>query len=89
MRYQYRIVNLGSFKAADRMVKSFGLLGQNGWRLVSIYDKGSNWVTGLEKGFALFMKEVPDGHDPDGEWASWEYADFVGQDPETAGFNPW
>lgn len=87
-RYQYRVVNLGTFKAADRMAKAFGKLGEDGWRLVAMHDKSSNWFAGYEKGFAIFLKVVPEGREPDGEWAKWEYADLVGEG-EDFGFNPW
>ena len=43
-RFQYRIVNLGVFNTAGRMVESFGRLGSVGRDLVGIYDKSSNWI---------------------------------------------
>ena len=72
-RFQYRIVNLGTFNAPDRMARVFGALGQDGWELVTMYDKSSNWFSGLEKGFAIFKRTVPAGEEPDGEWAAWGY----------------
>ena len=78
-RFQYHIVNLGMFKAADRMVKAFAHLGAHGWELVGMYDKASNWFSDMEKGFAVFKREVPDGEEPDGPWAEWQFADEVGE----------
>lgn len=69
MRWQYRIVNLGSFFAAGRLQANFARLGADGWELVTVYDKASNWMGGFEKGFALFKRPVEDGADPDGGWA--------------------
>ena len=76
-RYQYRIVNLGTFNAPDRMVRAFAALGKDGWELVTMYDKSSNWFANIEKGFAIFKRTVPDGQEPEGEWASWSYSTVV------------
>lgn len=63
------------------MAQAFGHLGSAGWELVTIHDKVSNWLGGMEKGFAIFKREVaPEDPEPD-KWASWEYADFVGRPP--------
>jgi hypothetical protein len=69
VRWQYRVVNVGMFNAADRLAAVLGLMGENGWELVGIYDKSSNWLSGMEKGFALFKRPVLDGSMPDGAWA--------------------
>jgi hypothetical protein len=61
------------------MVKAFTVLGSSGWELVTIYDKSSNWFGGMEKGFALFKREVADGAEPDGPWAIFLQAGQVGQ----------
>ena len=68
-RYQYRIVDLGMFSAIERMVESFGELGAHGWQLVATYDKASNWMTSMENGFAIFIRPVADGEQPEGPWA--------------------
>jgi hypothetical protein len=68
-RFQYRIVNLGFFKVTEQMVNAFGFLGESGWELVTVYDKSSNWASNMEKGFAIFKREVLDGDHPDGKWA--------------------
>ena len=65
-RFQYQVVNVGMFNAAERMVRVFGHLGERGWELVGMYDKSSNWFNQMEKGFALFKREVPEGEEPDG-----------------------
>jgi hypothetical protein len=78
-RFQYQIVSLGVFNVADKMVKAFAYLGENGWELVGIYDKSSNWVSGFEKGFALFKRLVLEGDSPEGPWAEFVHADQVGQ----------
>jgi hypothetical protein len=75
-RWQYQIVNLGTFGVADRMANAFGVLGSQGWELVALHDKASNWLGGMEKGFAVFKREVVDGEEPDW-WGRWQYADAV------------
>jgi hypothetical protein len=70
VRWQYRVVNIGAYFAHERLVQTLGALGQDGWELVTIYDKASNWFDGMEKGFALFKRAVPDGEEPIGPWAS-------------------
>ena len=60
-RYQYKIVNLGTFNAMERMLGAFADLGADGWQLVATYDKASNWFQGVEKGFVLFMRDHPAG----------------------------
>ena len=68
-RFQYRIVKLGVFRAADRMAAAFGMLGKDGWELIGVYDKSSNWIGNVETGFALFKRSVPEGSEPDGPWS--------------------
>jgi len=73
------------FRAVERMVMTFGLLGEQGWELVSIYDKGSNWMTSMEKGFALFKRAVPEGERPIGPWAeAIRASDFSAVSPNEA-----
>lgn len=43
----------------DRMASVLAVAGENGWELVSIYDKSSNWFQGFEKGFMLLKRPVP------------------------------
>lgn len=64
------------------MVQAFGFLGSEGWELVALYDKTSNWLSGMEKGFAIFKKEVGAGDLEPEQWASWDHADFVGRPSE-------
>lgn len=66
-RYQYRIVQLGMFSTADRLAAALSELGRNGWELVTIYDKSSNWLNNMEKGFALFKRDAPENV-ADDEW---------------------
>jgi len=49
MRWQYAIVNIGSFGAVGRLTGTLGKLGAEGWELVHVYDKASNWFQGMEK----------------------------------------
>ncbi len=84
-RDQYEIVNLGMFDAMERMLSSFAELGADGWQLVATYDKASNWFTGMEKGFLLFMRVVPPGEEPVGPWAS----RHVVRPDTIEGDNPW
>lgn len=67
-RWQYRIVNLGAAFVARRLGMTLSYFGQRGWELVGVYDKASNWLNGIEKGFMLFKKAVPPGDEPDGPW---------------------
>lgn len=66
-RWQYAIVNTGAFKSADRMTEVLATAGASGWELISVYDKASNWLGGLEKGFMMLKRPVPDDVEPD-EW---------------------
>jgi len=68
-RWQYRIVSLRMCKQAERLTSALGALGSDGWELVAVYDKASNWLSGMEKGFALFKRPVPSGAEPTGAWA--------------------
>ena len=70
VRWQYAVVSLGAFGAVGRLTKTLGHLGSEGWELVHVYDKASNWFNGMEKGFALFKRLIPPGQEPDdGTWA--------------------
>lgn len=60
-RFQYAVVNVGMFNSADRMAGVLGAAGENGWELVTVYDKASNWLGGMEKGFMLLKRRVPEG----------------------------
>ena len=60
IRWQYGVINIGIFKAMDRMQRVLGVAGGDGWELVTVYDKTSNWTAG-EKGFMLFKRAVPEG----------------------------
>jgi len=71
VRWQYRVVNVGMYNTPDRLASVLGQLGSNGWELVHVYDKQSNWLAGMEKGFAIFKRAVPDGEEPPDSWALW------------------
>lgn len=64
-RWQYAVVNLGMFNSPERMSETLATAGANGWELVTIYDKTSNWWVAMEKGFMLLKRPVPDGVTPD------------------------
>jgi hypothetical protein len=64
---RHAVINLGIFNSADRMQRVLGLAGEHRWGLVAVYDKASNWLRGLEKGFMLFKRSVPNGIRP-GFW---------------------
>ena len=68
-RWQYAVVNIGTFNTADRLVGVLGTLGADGWELVHVLDKSSNWLAGLEKGFALFKRPVAADEQPEEGWA--------------------
>ena len=73
-RWQYPVVKIGMFNAPDRLARILGELGSQGWELVQVYDKASNWLSGMEKGFAIFKRPVVPGASPEGPWASWTRA---------------
>ncbi|MBK5221570.1 MAG: hypothetical protein JJE52_01570 [Acidimicrobiia bacterium] len=76
-RWQYRIVNSGTFSTAERLGMALSYFGQQAWEHVTVYDKASNWVQGFEKGFILFKRAVPPGEQPEGGWSEVWTADHV------------
>jgi hypothetical protein len=70
VRWQYTVVDIGSLNATMRLQGALGQLGSEGWELVHVYDKASNWLDGMEKGFALFKRPVAPGEEPDGPWSA-------------------
>jgi uncharacterized protein DUF4177 len=78
VRWQYRVVNVGMFNAPERLTNILGELGADGWELVHVYDKASNWFANMEKGLAIFKRPVPASEKPDGPWASWTRAPIGG-----------
>lgn len=68
-RWQYAVVDIGLFNAASRLLSVLGALGSDGWQLVHVYDKASNWLSGMEKGFVLFKRPVVGDAAPPGDWA--------------------
>lgn len=76
-RWQYRIVQSGAFGTAERLGMALSYFGQQGWELVTVYDKASNWIQGIEKGFVLFKRPVPPGVEPEGGWSEVWSADHV------------
>ncbi len=60
-RWQYGIVNIGMYQASERMQMVLAAAGEAGWHLIAVYDKASNWMNGMEKGFMLFRRTVPPG----------------------------
>lgn len=64
-RWQYAVINIGMFNTPERISETLGIAGANGWELVTVYDKSSNWSTAMEKGFMLLKRPVPDGLTPD------------------------
>jgi hypothetical protein len=92
VRWQYRVVSIGSFFAGDRLGGALGRLGEDGWELVTVYDKASNWLQGMEKGFMLFKRPVLPGEEPEGRWAEvWDAARTEAEvDPKfKPGETPW
>lgn len=63
-RWQYAVVNTGMFNTAERLDAMLAAAGSAGWELIGVYDKASNWWQGMEKGFAILRRRVPDGHHP-------------------------
>lgn len=66
-RWQYGVVNIGLFRSAERMQQVLATTGANGWELIGVYDEASNWLSGMEKGFMLLKRPVPDDIEP-AEW---------------------
>jgi hypothetical protein len=78
-RWQYRIVNLGAFFTGERLQSTLARLGAEGWELIAVYDKASNWIAAMEKGFALFKRPVaPDESAPPDGWAVLETTTSAG-----------
>jgi hypothetical protein len=73
-RWQYRVVNIGVFNAPQRLAMILGQLGAQGWELVHVYDKASNWMQQSENGLAIFKRPVAPGEHPEGAWAAWTRA---------------
>lgn len=69
IRWQYRVVDIGAFSTHDKMRLALGHLGEDGWELVTVYDKASNSMVGFENGFMLFKRPVQTGEEPTGAWA--------------------
>ena len=63
-RWQYAIANVGMFRSPARMGEVLATAGAHGWELVTVYDKASNWLAGMEKGFMLLKRMVPEGTTP-------------------------
>lgn len=61
IRWQYGVINLGMFNTMDRMQAVLGAAGEHGWQLVGVYDKASNWLAQMEKGFMILRRPVPPG----------------------------
>ena len=68
-RWQYLVVNTGAFNTASRLTDVLSATGRAGWELVTIYDKSSNWLAGIENGFMLLRRRVPPGIEP-ANWAT-------------------
>ena len=60
-RWQFAVINVGMFNASDRFQRALGAAASQGWELVGVYDKASNWLSGMEKGFILLKRQVPPG----------------------------
>lgn len=91
MRWQYAIANVGTIDTAQRLERVLGKLGSDGWELVNVYDKSSNWIGGAEKGFVLFKRAVLPGEEPEVAWAV--HVDKAGNvlvpEPTPGGDVPW
>ncbi|WP_157789679.1 hypothetical protein [Candidatus Microthrix parvicella] len=66
-RWQYAVVSTGAFNTSARLTYILSATGRAGWELVTVYDKASNWLPGIENGFMLLRRRVPAGVEP----ASW------------------
>ena len=65
--WQFAVINVGMFRAIDRFQRALGVAASQGWELVGVYDKASNWLSGM--GFILLKRQVPPGAQVrDGEW---------------------
>ena len=62
-RWQFGVVNIGVHFAVPRMMAVLQEAGEQGWQLISIYDKTTSFMpsVGAEKGFMLFKRPVPAG----------------------------
>ncbi|MEY3640329.1 MAG: hypothetical protein RLZZ199_134 [Actinomycetota bacterium] len=87
-KFQYQIIDLGIFNVPDKIEKTFGHLGQNGWELVGVFDKASNWLKGHERGFAIFKREVGDEVKANSRWARVVSPDQVGRSDGLSWLDP-
>lgn len=58
LRWEYRVIDIGVLFARERLQQNLDQLGDAGWELVTVFDKTSNWLAGMEKGFLLFKRPV-------------------------------
>ncbi|MEO5837493.1 MAG: hypothetical protein ABIQ73_30325 [Acidimicrobiales bacterium] len=79
VRWQYRIVSIGSVYAARNLGITLSYVGQRGWELQTVFDKASHWVEGIEKGFILFKRGEEPVEERDGPWAEVWTAEQVAQ----------
>ncbi len=70
LRWQYKVVNLGSYFTASRLAEALAHLGEDGWEVIGVYDKASNWLRDMEKGFLFCKRPVLPGEAPEGPWAA-------------------
>lgn len=66
-RWQYAILDIGILYSRERMQHVLAQAGSQGWDLATSMDKASNWFAGMEKGFLLLKRPVPQGIEP-GSW---------------------
>jgi hypothetical protein len=64
IRWQYAVASIGMFNTPDRMGEVLSEAGEHGWEPVVVYDKASNWLSGMENGFMLMRRMVPEGVTP-------------------------
>lgn len=81
-RYQYATVFIGGRQDVAEVKRRLGItlsyFGQRGYELVFFIEKGSNWAAGVENGFLVFKRYVPDGSEADGPWSMvWDMRQVV------------
>jgi hypothetical protein len=69
VRWQYRIVCIGSGYTARNLGIALSYFGQRGWELQTVFDQAVPFTRSFEDGYILFKRPVPDGEEPDGPWS--------------------
>ena len=57
--WEYRAVAVGGFNSVTEFQTALDRMGGQGWELVTVTDKASNWLGGTDKVIAVFKRYHP------------------------------